>query len=277
MPAIGQFHPILVHFVVALGIVGVIFRLVSLTGKLAWTSPAATALILSATVAAWLAAESGHQTHGAAERIPGAREAVQAHEDLGNETRDLFLVLGALELVGLALRNRPPVHRWLMIGSGLLGIAACYMLYETGEHGGDLVYAFAGGVGTRSGNAEDVQHLLVAGLYHEARVERAAGHPETSARLTDELARQMPNDVGVKMLVVESTLQDRHDPRTAMAQLDSIAPPAGDDRFPLRSGVLRSEILIAAGQKDSARALLTGLTRKYPDSRFLSDALKRLQ
>jgi len=277
MPEIGQFHPILVHFVVALGIVGVLFRVVSLTGKLTWTSPAATALILAAAAASWLAAESGHQAHGLAERIPGAREAVQTHEDLGENTRNAFLVVGALELLALALRNRQQVRRWVLVGSAVLGVGACYLLYEAGEHGGDLVYDYAGGVGTRSGDAEDVHHLLIAGLYHDARIERAAGHAEVSARLTDELARQMPNDAGVRMLVIESTLKDRHDAKTAMAQLDSLQAPADDDRFAMRTGMMRSEILVAEGQKDSARAVLSALAQKYPQSRGVADALKRMQ
>lgn len=277
MPDIGQFHPQLVHFVVALGIAGVAFRLVSLTGRLTWTSPSATVLILVAAVASVLAAKSGSQTHGTAERIPGAREAVQTHEELGEDTRNAFLFVGALELTALALRKRKPIQRWVLLGSAVAGIAACYLLYEAGEHGGQLVYGFAGGVGTRSGDPEDVHRLLVAGLYHEARVRREQGNADEAARLTLELARQVPNDAGVKMLVVESILRDRKDPKGALAALDSLRAPAGDDRFSMRSGVLRSEALVAAGQRDSARAVLTALTQKFPDSRFLADALKKLQ
>ncbi|HKV74672.1 MAG TPA: DUF2231 domain-containing protein [Gemmatimonadales bacterium] len=277
MPEIGQFHPQLVHFVVALGIVGVAFRLVSLTGKITWTGPAATALILAAAVASWLAAESGHQAHGLAERIPGAREAVQTHEDLGEDTRNIFLFLAVLELAGLALRNRAAVQRWVLLGSAVTGLAACYLLYETGEHGGQLVYAFAGGVGTRSGDPEDVHRLLVAGLYHEARVKRQQGDSAEAARLTLELARQVPNDPTVKLLVIESTFRDRHDPHAALAQLDSLAVAAGDDRMAMRTGMLRSDVLVAAGMKDSARAVLTALAARFPDRPFLADALKKLQ
>jgi uncharacterized membrane protein len=277
MPDIGQFHPQLVHFVVALGIVGVVFRLVSLTGHLSWTGPAATALIVATAVASVLAAESGDQVHGTAERIPGAREAVQTHEDLGEDTRNAFLFVAALELGALALRNRKPVQRWLLLASAIAGVGACYLLYEAGEHGGQLVYNFAGGVGTRSGDPEDVHHLLVAGLYHEARVRREQGDADEAARLTAELARQVPNDASVKMLVIESTLRDRKNPQGALAGLDSLKAPAGDDRFAMRTGLLRSEALVAAGQRDSARALLTALTRQFPNSRFLADALKKLE
>ena len=57
----------------------------------------------------------------------------------------------------------------------------------------------------------------------------------------------------------------------------ALRAPAGDERFGMRAGVLRSDALVAAGQRDSARAVLTALTQQYPDSRFLADALKKLQ
>lgn len=81
MPNIGAFHPQIVHVVVALLIVGVVFRLVSLTGRLTFTGPAAATLILLGTLAAVAAVQSGTPAHGGVERIPGARAAVQAHEE----------------------------------------------------------------------------------------------------------------------------------------------------------------------------------------------------
>src|SRR2546425_1750022 len=49
MPNIGAYHPIIVHFAIALVILGVIFRWVSLTGRAPFTGPAAeTVMILLA-------------------------------------------------------------------------------------------------------------------------------------------------------------------------------------------------------------------------------------
>ena len=42
----GAFHPQVVHFAIALLIVGVLFRIVSLLGRPAWVGPAAAALLL---------------------------------------------------------------------------------------------------------------------------------------------------------------------------------------------------------------------------------------
>ncbi len=100
MPDIGTFHPIIVHFVVALLFVGVAMRVVSLTGKLSFTKSAATVLILLGTVATILAARSGDDAHGPAERIPGARDAVHEHEEAGRHEE-------AARLIKELARRRP--------------------------------------------------------------------------------------------------------------------------------------------------------------------------
>jgi uncharacterized membrane protein len=277
MPDIARFHPQLVHFVIATGILGVLLRLVSLTGRLAWTRPAGAFLLIIAAGASVVAAEAGDQAHGMAERIPGAREEVHEHEEAGELTRNLFVLVGALELGALALRGRERVARGLLILSGLVGIGAVAELYEAGEHGGNVVYSFAGGVGTRTGDTVDVQRLLVAGLYHEARVARQAGRLDEAARLTEELVRQRPDDPGVKLLGAESILRDRKDPAGALAALAAIPAPSNDRFFALRKGMLASEAWQAAGQTDSARAILTALSQEYPQARMVQDALEKLK
>jgi uncharacterized membrane protein len=276
MPDIASLHPIIVHFVVALGLVGVLLRLVSLTGKLAWTGPAAALLLVGAATASVLAAQSGTQAHGVAERIPGAREAVQEHEEAGETTRNLFLVVGALELAALALRSRSGLAKGLLVASGLVGIGAAVELYEAGEHGGELVYGYAGGVGTRLGDTTDVRRLLIAGLYHQARTAREAGRLEESARLIDELGKQAPDDPSVKLLGAESLLKDRNDPPGALAALAAIQADSNDRFVTVRKGLLASEAWVAAGQKDSAKVILSDLRQRFPQARAVAEALKKL-
>ncbi len=276
MPEIGVFHPQIVHFVVALGIAGVIFRLVSITGLLPWTRQAATALLLVVAVAGVAAAESGDQAHGMVERIPGVRDAVHEHEEAGEWARNVFILIGVLELAGVALRKRTVAAKWLFVASGLVGIAGVAALYEAGEHGGELVYAYAGGVGTRSGEPEDVRRLLIAGLYHQARVARDGGRGEEAARLTDELARQLPDDQGATLLRIESLIRDRNDPAGALAALAAFPVPADDPRLAVRVGMLRADAFVAAGHPDSARGTLTALSQQFPESRWVKEALDKL-
>jgi len=103
---LGEYHPIVVHFVIALAILGVVLRWISLSGRLAFTGPAAATLILIAAAASLAAVKSGTDAHGPAERVPGARDAVVEHEEWGERTRNALLAVAALELVGLFLARR---------------------------------------------------------------------------------------------------------------------------------------------------------------------------
>lgn len=279
MPQIGSFHPQIVHFVIALLGVGVALRLVSLTGRFQFTGPAATTLIVLGTVAAVLAVTSGDQAHGPAERIPGAREAVIEHEEWGERTRNLFIGVAALELATLALgrgERRRRLARGVAIAAGALGAVALFFLYETAEHGGAVVYEYAGGVGTRSGEPEHVDRLLIAGLYHSAMQERRAGRPEEAARLIAELERRRPDDQGVRLLAIESTLRDRQDASGALAALRAFA--AGDDPgLRVRAGLMRIDAFEAAGQRDSALATLRQLEQEFPQNQRIRQRASQLQ
>jgi uncharacterized membrane protein len=270
-------HPQVVHFVVALGLVGIGLRLISLTGRARWTRPAGAVLLMLAAISSVVAVKSGSAAHGPVERIPGARDAVEHHEESGERTRNLFLVVGVLEVAGLALASREKARRWLLAASAVAGVVACVVLYQAADEGGQLVYAYGGGPGLRSGDPADVQRLLVAGLYAQAAAARDSGRGDEAARLTDELVRQRPGDPSVALLAVESLIRDRHDPGAALAMLDTLPAPAGSRRWEQQTGLLRSEALVAAGQTDSARAVLTALAQKYPESRGVQRALGELR
>jgi uncharacterized membrane protein len=275
MPEIGVLHPQVVHFVIALGLLGVLLRLLSLVLRRSWLNSAAAALIILAAFASVVAAKSGTDAHEAAERIPGARDAVQKHETWGNRTRNILLAVAGLEILALifARQRSAQVLRFAAAGGGLV---AAYAILTVADLGGDLVYEYAGGIGTRSGNPADIGHLLVAGLFYAARAARDSGHAEEAARLTDELSRRMPGDTTVKFLVIDSRLRDRHDPAGALAELAQMQVPPNNPRLAIRHGLLTAEALAAAGMKDSAHALLTALAQRYPESRGLKDALDHL-
>ena len=262
MPDIAIFHPQLVHFAVVLGIVGVLFRLVSLTGKASWTNQAAAALLIGAGVVGYLTAESGTQAHGPVERIPGVVTAVEEHEEWGERARNILLLVGGLELVGIFLSQRKAA-RVIRMASGVVGIGAVFALYEASEHGGDLVYRYAGGPGLRTGDTTDVTRLLVAGLYNRAMADRTAGNTEGAARLIDELSRRMPDDPTVKLTVIESLIKDRNDAVAALAALHAFDP--GDNRRSrFRKAFLLADAYKAAGSVDSARAVLEAFRAENP-------------
>lgn len=269
---IGVFHPQIVHFVIALLLVGVLFRILSLLPipRGAFLNPAAAALLLMGTAAAVVAVRSGDDAHGVAERIPGARDAVEEHEEYGEKTRNIFLGVAAIELLALVLARNAVggtpggAARLLRYASAALGLVGAFYLYEAGEHGGAIVYEYAGGVGTRSGNPDDVDRLLVAALYQNALQARRSGDGAEAARYFAELARMRATDPGSQILAADSRLRDMNDAAGALAALDSIALPAGSPRIDIQAGYLRADALLALGQPDSARAVLQALADRNP-------------
>jgi uncharacterized membrane protein len=276
MPNLGPFHPQIVHFVIALLIVGVGARWLSLTGKLPFTDPAATILILLGTLAAVLAVYSGQAAHELVERIPGVGGAVRIHEEWGERTRNLFLAISVLELAALAFRKRPAVRRGVLIGSALAGLVGVYSVYEVGDKGGDLVYSYAGGPGLRTGDTTDIGRLFVAGVYEEAMLDRKDGKPEQAAALIDQLAQRAPTDTAIQLLRIESLLQDRKDPQAALAELRNFTPPKDNPRLRLRVDMLAADAYEAAGMTDSARAVLRRLVADFPNFQRLRDRLNKL-
>jgi uncharacterized membrane protein len=264
-----------VHFVFGLLIVGVLFRLIALSGRVKWTGPAATALLVMGTAAAAVAVKSGDDAHGPVERVPGSRPVVQEHEEAGERTRNLFAGVTLLELLALALSGTP--QRALRFGSAAVGLFGLTVLYHAGEEGGELVYAYAGGVGIRSGEPADVERLLLAGQYHQAMLHRKNGRGDDAAALISEIARRYPTDTSVMLLEIESTLRDRRDPAAALAALDRFTPPADNRRLVSSVGTLRVDALAASGQKDSARVALEALLRTLPENPRLQAKLDSLR
>jgi uncharacterized membrane protein len=276
MPNIAYFHPQIVHFVVALLFVGVLLRLASLANKWAFTGPAAATLLLLGTAAAVAAVRSGSDAHGPVERIPGARSAVTEHEDAGEWARDVFLVVAALEIAALALGTRP-VRRWVLAASGVVGLVGLGTVYRASELGGQLVYKYAGGVGTRYGDSTDVQRLLLAGLYQQAMQERAAKRPEAAAQTLELMTQRFPGDPNVQLLHAESQLLDLKDAKAALTTLAQITVPQDNRALTSRMAFLKADAYAAAGFKDSARVTLETLSQAFPNNPRIKQRLQQLQ
>ena len=280
MPSLAEFHPPIVHFAVALLIVGVGARILSLTGRMRFTDPAATTLLLLGTCAAYLAVQSGTQAHGPVERIPGVRDAVVEHEEHGKTTRNVFLAVAAIELIGLGLRRSGNAARNVRIAhvaSALVGLFGSFQLYEAAEHGGELVYSYAGGPGLRTGDPRDVERLLMAGLYNQSQLDRRAGRAADAASLVDVMAKRFPNDVDVKFLQAESLLRDGKNYPAAMAAVNAIPVEPQNVRLSNRKATLRTDIFLAMGQKDSARAVLAPLVAAQPQNTRLKAKLDSIR
>jgi uncharacterized membrane protein len=273
---LAYYHPAIAHFVVALLIVGVLFRALSLLRRPAFLDPAALALLALGTIAAVLAVNSGTAAHGPVERVPGARQAVVEHEEWGERTRNIFFVVIAIEAVGLLLR-RSEKRRYAIIASTAVGIVGAFFVYQAAAHGGDLVYKYAGGVGIRSGDPVDVDRLLTAALYHQAQVDRKAGKLAEANALLMQAAQRHPGDPEVQLAAAESLLLDRKDPQAALTHLRTISAPHDNRFIRMRQGTLTANALIQAGQREGAIAVLQALATEYPEDQRLKQRIEAVK
>jgi len=275
----GALHPEVVHFAIALLFVGVAFRAVSLLTKdrIGFVGPMAFTLLTLGMLAAVAAAFTGDAAHGPVEAMPGLRPIVTEHEEWGERARNIFVIVFLIELAGLLLSRNPVRMRYALIASTLVGMIGLGVLYEAGEHGGEIVYDHAGGVGTRGGDTASVGNLLRAGLYQQAMLERKAGRGQAANALLEEAAQRFPNDVEVSLARAESVLIDRKDAGTALGQLQAIHPPADDRFLRTRHAMLTADALVATGQRDGAIALLQQVQVDAPSPRVQQkiDEIKR--
>lgn len=277
MPSLAAFHPQIVHFVVALIVVGVGLRCASLVRPWPWLSPAALTLIALGTLASLAAVRSGVDAHGPVERLPGVRAAVVAHESWGERARNVFLLLLGAEAVAAALAvRRHPRARAATLAAGLVGLVAVGVLYRAADLGGVLVYRYGGGVGIRSGSPGDVQQAFISAAAQQAMADRAAGRPLDAARLADLVAARFPDHLEVQLAQVEATIVDRADPGLALNRLGALAIPGTDDRLRLRAGLLRAQALEAMADHSAARQVLETLRTEFPASTEIQRRLDRL-
>jgi uncharacterized membrane protein len=273
---VASLHPQIVHFAIALLFVGVLFRVVSLLRRPAFVGPAALVLLGLGTIAAVLSVRTGDAAHGPVERIPGVRTAVVEHEEWGERTRNIFLLVMGIEALGL-LMLRSPRSRYVFMASAGVGLVGLFFLYEASEHGGRIVYSYAGGPGIRSGDPADVERLLLAGLYHQSLVDRRAGRAAEANALLVQASRRHPNDMEVQLVAAESQLIDRQDPQSALSALRAISPPAENRSLRVRHGLLTANALALAGQREGALAVLQGLQTAYPDDARIRQRMEAIR
>lgn len=277
MPNLAALHPQVVHFVVALIVVGVLFRCLSLVVRASWLNAAATALIALGTVASFVAVKSGVDAHGPVERIPNARAAVVEHEEWGERARNAFLILLAIEAITAALVAREQrAGRIAAMVAAVVGVAAVGVLYKAGDAGGRLVYSYAGGVGTRSQDPADVGRLLVAAVHSQAALDRQQGRSLDAAALVDTIATRFPDQLEIQLAQVESILTDRKDPQGALNRLGALQLPSEDTRARIRAGILRANALAAMGDTSAARQVLETLRTEFPTARQIQQRIEEL-
>jgi uncharacterized membrane protein len=139
-------HPIIVHFPLVLLIIAVLFDLVGLAlTKFDWIKKSALLLYFLGTIAAAVAFITGNEASNIIDIPANAFSAVNEHADWAEITLWFFSIYTIIRLaVGLFFKSLKKVFVVPIVLAGLLGI---YFLYQTGDHGAQLVFGYGLGTG----------------------------------------------------------------------------------------------------------------------------------
>ena len=167
METLASFHPKVVHFAVALLLTYVLFEVLYLIFKKDFLNKSATLILFFGVLGAIASLLTGNQAYHYAEYLFDTYDVkiplglIDEHEEYAKITT--FWFVGIL-IIRFFLNVKNKFKGWIQIVVLLLALAGTYFVYETGEHGGQLVYKH--GVGTKviekgvvpeSGNQQKVE------------------------------------------------------------------------------------------------------------------------
>lgn len=169
MEFIAQFHPKVVHFAIALLLVYALLEAIGAILKKDFFTNAAFVILILGVLGGFASLITGEQAAQVAEKwddigtdviIPF--NAIEEHENYATIT--FFYFLGMTILRTFFAINFQKKKKWsehfnkVRYGFVVLAIIGCYFVYETGEHGGKLVYKH--GVGTDLIKPEEAPSLF---------------------------------------------------------------------------------------------------------------------
>lgn len=148
-PTWDGLHPLIIHFPVALLLVAPLFVVLGLYRPPQWRlfSVAALILMVLGTAGAYLAVETGEAAAGLVDRTPQLTTAIQEHQAMAEDTRQVFTFLSVFFALLLAaprfIKALPPRRlAALYIFFLVLYLASCLVLARTAHLGGRLVHHF---------------------------------------------------------------------------------------------------------------------------------------
>lgn len=136
-------HPIIVHFTIALLSIAIITDFLYLISKKENFWHFATYLLVLGTLSAVGAVLSGHQAEDSVLLNPQTRPMVDSHKLSGEITMWIFIALTTLRFVFIKLKKFGEPVKWIYY---LLGLTAMVFLFRTGILGGEMVYIHGVGI-----------------------------------------------------------------------------------------------------------------------------------
>lgn len=145
-------HPAIVHFPIALILVGTLIAVISIVLR-RWNLPCFAAGLLAlgaigAVAATWSGEEDEEILGSISDR---AEHLLDEHEEWGESTRNLALLAALLAVSAIVTTRFGRVSKILSIVTALVALGASYAVIETGHYGGKLVYEQGVGIDADAG------------------------------------------------------------------------------------------------------------------------------
>jgi len=141
--ALPNLHPAVVHFPIALLTVAVAFDVACLVLRREWLDRSAAALYALGALGAWAAYLAGDEAAEGLGNVPVAvGRLIDEHEEWALRTVITFAIVAAARLLIAWRERRQQQIGWIPARAAIGGVAlvGLWMLVQTAEHGGALVY-----------------------------------------------------------------------------------------------------------------------------------------
>lgn len=149
LPIPEPLHPAVVHFPIALLLVGTGLSLLAVIFR-RWALPSALILVLGA-AGAFVAVETGEREEHRLPKTTGElHEAFENHEHAGKRARNFAFVAASLAVLSVATARWRMVARILTAATAVVALMTSWHVAQAGHYGGALVYEHGLGVGKNS-------------------------------------------------------------------------------------------------------------------------------
>ena len=154
----SHIHPMIIHFPIALLIVGFLFDLTGVLFKKEFFSKTGFYLLILGTLGVAAAYITGNLAGEGIAEAGTLKQALETHEDAAELTLWLMIITSVFRIGVVLLKKYKGAFQWVAL---ILFLAGVISIARTGFYGGELVFKHAAGIqfnlGTSldSGNSED--------------------------------------------------------------------------------------------------------------------------
>lgn len=136
-------HPMVVHFPIALLIIGFLADAIGVIFKKDFFSKAGFYLLILGTIGVIAAYITGENAGEKVEEIAAVEQAFEAHEEAAKTTLILALITAVVRIIFVSLKKYSGAFKWLTL---VLFLFTVISIFNTGHKGGTLVYNYGAGV-----------------------------------------------------------------------------------------------------------------------------------